>query len=68
MPRWAEPSDDGTPVSVIINAVRCLMQGGPAAVGIGHTTAYWCVLSLVWSAGIALVFGALAVSRFSKTK
>jgi hypothetical protein len=55
-------------VSVIINAVRCLMQGGAKAVGIGHTTAYWCVLSLVWSAGIALVFGSLAVSRFSKTK
>ena len=37
---------------MIINAVRSLMQGGTDVVGIGHTTGYWVVLSLVWCAGI----------------
>ena len=33
-----------------------------------HTTSYWVLLSLVWCAGITLVFGTLAVTRFSRTK
>ncbi len=68
MPGWMQPFAANQPVSVIINAVRSLMQGGTDVVGIGHTTAYWVVLSLVWSAGILAVFGATATSRFSKTK
>lgn len=67
MPGWMQPFAANQPVSVIINAVRSLMQGGTDAVGIGHTTAYWVVLSLVWSAGILLAFGALATARFSRT-
>lgn len=67
MPGWMQPFAANQPVSVIINAVRCLMQGGPEGVGIGHTTAYWVVLSLVWSAGILAVFGSLAVSKFAQT-
>ena len=68
MPGWMQPFAANQPVSVIINAVRSLMQGGTEAVGIGHTTTYWVVLSLIWSAGILLVFGALATARFSRTK
>lgn len=68
MPGWMQPFAANQPVSVIINAVRSLMQGGTDVVGIGHTTAYWVVLSLVWSGGILLVFGSLAVSKFAKTK
>ncbi|MGD9793257.1 MAG: ABC transporter permease [Acidimicrobiia bacterium] len=68
MPGWMQPFAANQPVSVIINAVRSLMQGGTGPVGIGHTSAYWTVLALVWSAGIMLVFGAIAVSRFSRTR
>jgi hypothetical protein len=46
--------------------VRSLMVGGTETLGIGHTTGYWVVLSLVWCAGIFAVFGFLAVRRFSK--
>lgn len=68
MPGWMQPFAANQPVSVIINAVRSLMQGGTDVVGIGHTTTYWVVLSLIWCAAIMLVFGALATSRFSRTR
>jgi ABC transporter DrrB family efflux protein len=68
MPGWMQPFAANQPISVIINAVRSLMQGGSEAVGIGHSSAYWVVLSLVWCAGITLVFGALATARFSKPR
>jgi len=68
MPGWMQPFAANQPVSVVINAVRSLMSGGTQAVGIGHSTAYWVVLSLIWSVAITLVFGALATSRFARTK
>ena len=68
MPGWMQPFAANQPISVIINAVRSLMQGGTGAVGIGHTTGYWIALSLMWSAAIMLVFGAIAVARFSRTR
>lgn len=68
MPGWMQPFAANQPVSVLINAVRCLMQGGAETVGIGHSTGYWVALTLVWYVGIALVFGALATRRFSRTR
>jgi len=68
MPGWMQPFAANQPVSVIINATRGLMIGGTDTLGIGHSLGYWVVLSLVWCAGIALVFGAIAVNRFSKMK
>jgi ABC transporter DrrB family efflux protein len=68
MPGWMQPFAANQPVTVAINAVRSLMQGGTDVVGIGHTTAYWVVLSLIWSAAIVLVFGTLAVRRFARTR
>ena len=67
MPSALRPFAANQPVSVVINAVRSLMLGGADKVGIGHSTQYWIVLSLAWSAGILLVFGTLAVRKFSKT-
>lgn len=67
MPGWMQPFAANQPITVIINAVRSLMQGGTEVVGIGHTTAYWVVLSLVWTAAILVVFGALATARFART-
>jgi ABC transporter DrrB family efflux protein len=68
MPGWMQPFAANQPITVIINAVRSLMQGGTQHIGIGHTTGYWIALSLLWCAGIALFFGALTVARFSRTK
>jgi ABC transporter DrrB family efflux protein len=66
MPGWMQPFAAHQPVSVIINAVRSLMQGGPDAVGIGHSTTYWVSLSVAWCIGILVVFSALATRLFAK--
>ena len=68
MPGWMQPFAANQPISVIINAVRSLMQGGTDIAGVGHTTGYWVALALVWCVGIALVFGAIAVRLFGKTR
>ena len=67
MPGWMQPFAANQPISVIINSVRGYMLGDLAP-GIGHSLGYWTVLSLLWCAGIILVFGTLAVRRFSKMK
>ena len=68
MPGWMQPFAANQPVTIIVNAVRCLMQGGPEQVGIGHTTTYWVGLSLMWCAAIVIVFAAIAVARFGKLR
>jgi len=68
MPGWLQDFAANQPVSVIINAVRSLMLGGTDAAGVGHSTAYWVVLSLAWCTGIVAVFSGLAVARFARTR
>jgi ABC-2 type transport system permease protein len=68
MPGWLQGFASNQPVSVIINAVRSLMLGGTDAAGVGHSTLYWVVLSLVWCGGIVVVFSAVAVARFARTR
>jgi ABC-2 type transport system permease protein len=68
MPGWLQAFASHQPVTVIINAVRSLMLGGTDAAGVGHSTGYWVVLSLVWCAGIVAAFSGLAVARFAKTR
>jgi ABC transporter DrrB family efflux protein len=68
LPSWLQPVADNQPFTVFSNALRCLTLGGPEKVGIGHTTTYWVVLTLVWAAGIFLVFSTIAVARFSRRR
>jgi ABC transporter DrrB family efflux protein len=68
MPGWMQPFAANQPVTVIINAVRSLMLGGSHAAGVGHTTAYWVLLSLAWCAGILAVFATIAVRRFGRMR
>jgi len=68
MPSWIQPFAANQPVSVIINAVRSLLLGGTNNAGIGHSTAYWVVLSLAWCAGILIVFSSVAVARFARSR
>ncbi len=68
MPGWLQPFAANQPVSVVINAVRSLMLGGPAKIGIDHTTTYWVVATLIWCAVITVVFGFFSVKRFVKTR
>jgi ABC-2 type transport system permease protein len=68
LPGWMQPVANHQPFTILSNALRSLTLGGADAVGLGHTTTYWVVLSLVWCAGIFLVFSTIAVSRFSRRR
>jgi ABC transporter DrrB family efflux protein len=56
------------PVTAIINAVRSLMLGGTDAAGVGHSTSHWVLLTLLWCAAIVVVCGAVAVTRFGRSR
>jgi ABC-2 type transport system permease protein len=56
------------PVTVLINAVRSLMLGGTDMAGVGHTTSYWVLLSLLWCAGILAIFSVLTSARFARSR
>jgi len=58
MPGWLQPVADNNPFTVMVNAARRLFVDTPAA------TDVW--LAPVWSVGIALVFGALAILRYRR--
>jgi len=68
LPGWLQPIANNQPFTILSNAMRSLTLGGADAVGLGHSTSYWVVLSLIWCAGIFLVFSTIAVSRFSRTR
>jgi ABC transporter DrrB family efflux protein len=68
LPSWLRPVADNQPFTVFSNALRGLTLGSPSKFGIGHTTTYWVVLTLVWCAGIFLVFSTIAVMRFSRQR
>jgi ABC-2 type transport system permease protein len=68
LPGWMQPVANNQPFTIFSNALRSLTLGGADAIGLGHSTAYWVALSLVWCAGIALVFGSLAIYRFSRRR
>jgi ABC-2 type transport system permease protein len=68
LPGWMQPMANNQPFTILGNALRSLSFGGTDAVGLGHTTTYWVVLSLVWCAGVSLVFSTIAVSRFARRR
>jgi ABC-2 type transport system permease protein len=68
LPGWMQPIGNNQPFTIFSNALRSLTLGGADAVGLGHSTAYWVALSLVWSAGIFIVFSTIAVSRFARRR
>jgi ABC transporter DrrB family efflux protein len=68
LPGWMQPVADNQPFTIVTNAARSLILGGADAVGLGHSTAYWVALSLVWCVGILAVFGTIALSRFARQR
>lgn len=58
MPGWLQPVVNANPVSILTDAARGLLVGGPVAEPV-----LW---SLLWAAGIAAVFAPLAVARFRR--
>ncbi len=68
LPGWMQPVANNQPFTVFSNATRSLTLGGADKVGLGHSTAYWVALSLVWCAGILVLFASLAVYRFARRR
>jgi ABC-2 type transport system permease protein len=66
MPGWLQPIARNQPLTLMVNSVRTLTQGAKAEAFLGHTAGYWIARSLLWSVGLAVVFGAVAVARFRK--
>jgi len=58
MPGWLRAFANVQPVSVSVNAVRALVVGGPIE--------HWLWQSLVWGAGILVVFAVVAVRQYRK--
>jgi ABC-2 type transport system permease protein len=67
LPGWLQPIAEHQPVTIMSNAVRSLTLGNPAAAGLGHTTTYWVVLSLVWAAGLVGMFAPLAIIGYRRS-
>ncbi|MGH7609641.1 MAG: ABC transporter permease, partial [Candidatus Dormibacteria bacterium] len=67
LPGWMQPVAAHQPVSIMCNAVRSLALGDPAMAGLAHTTTYWVLLSLAWTAGITLVFAPLAGFMYQRS-
>jgi ABC-2 type transport system permease protein len=66
MPGWMQPFATHQPVTPMVDAVRALVGGPQAQALLKHGTAYYAVVSLIWSTAIIVVFGLLAAVRFSR--
>lgn len=66
LPGWLQPVARDQPVSQVIDAVRCLTQGAPAAHLLGHGAAAFTAASLAWIAGITAVFAMLALRAYRR--
>ncbi len=66
MPDWLQPIAENQPVTAMVGAVRALVLGGDTEMLLGHTTTWFVVRSLLWSAVILVVFAALSARRFAK--
>lgn len=66
LPGWLESFGNHQPITPMVNAVRGLTGGAQVDALLPHSTAYYVGLSLIWTAAIVVVFGLLAVMRFSR--
>jgi ABC-2 type transport system permease protein len=66
MPGWMQAFAQHQPLTYMVDAVRALTQGARAEALLGHPAAYFVTRSLLWAAGIVLVFAPLAVARYRR--
>jgi ABC-2 type transport system permease protein/oleandomycin transport system permease protein len=66
LPGWLGSFGTHQPITPMVNAVRGLTGGVEVKTVLAHSTAYYVWLSLIWTAAIVVVFGLLAVVRFSR--
>lgn len=63
MPGWMQPIAENQPVTAMVGAVRALVLGGDTEQLLGHSTSWFVVRSLLWSAFILMLF---ATHKFTK--
>ena len=66
MPGWMQPIAENQPVTAMVGAVRALVLGGDTEQLLGHSTSWFVVRSLLWSAFILMLFATLATRKFTK--
>jgi ABC transporter DrrB family efflux protein len=66
MPSGVKQFGEIQPLTPMVNAVRGLAMGADGEALLEHSTSYYVGLSLAWTAAIFVVFGLLAVVRFSR--
>jgi ABC transporter DrrB family efflux protein len=66
LPGWLQAFARNQPISQWTNAIRCLTQGRPAEVLLGHSTGYFVTASLLWCAAVILVFAPLTLHAFRR--
>ncbi|MCZ4097843.1 ABC transporter permease [Streptomyces sp. SID13666] len=66
MPGWLQAFAENQPVTVMADAVRALTLGSHAHALLGHDAGYFVSRSLIWTAGITVVFAALGSARFRR--
>jgi ABC transporter DrrB family efflux protein len=67
MPGWMQGFATYQPLTPMVNTVR-LLTGGPAAQQLlGHPVSYYLVPSLLWTAGLVIVFAPLAVWKLKRS-
>lgn len=67
MPGWMQSFATNQPMTQMVNTVR-ILTGGPAAGQLlGHSLSYYLVPSLLWSAGLIVVFAPLAAWKLKKS-
>ncbi len=67
MPGWMQAFAEHQPLTYMVDAVRALTQGPDAVALLGHPAGYFVTRSLLWAAGIVVVFAPLAVARYRRS-
>jgi ABC-2 type transport system permease protein len=66
MPGWMQPIAENQPVTAMVGAVRALTLGGDTEALLGHSTGWFVIRSLLWSAVISVAFATLAIRSFNR--
>ncbi len=66
MPGWMQPIAENQPVTAMVGAVRGLVLGGDTEALLGHSTSWFVVRALLWSALIMVLFATLWTRKFTR--
>jgi ABC-2 type transport system permease protein len=66
MPGWLQPIAENQPVTAMVGSVRALTLGGDTEAMLGHSTTWFVVRAVLWSAFIMAVFITLSTRRFTR--